>query len=268
MPKLQDKNYLQNEQYHTEDKLRTRISLHEKFSTNKHGWFLWVFDHFPLVPNLRILELGCGPGDLWLRNIDRIPVSWQITLSDFSPGMVNQARHTLQEQSRRFSFQVIDAQSIPFKDEFFNIVIANHCLYHVPDLRKAISEIFRVLKNGGEFFAATIGSDHLVEISQLIVEFDPTLEDVFQSGERPFTLENGFSQLMKWFGNVEVKRYPDSLHITEVQPLVDYILTTVLAKKSVSKKALLGDFIAARMRVGGGAIDISKDSGIFKAVKS
>ncbi len=43
----------------------------------------------------------------------------------------------------------LDVQDMPFKDQEFDVVICNHVLEHVPDDRKAIREIFRVLGHGG-----------------------------------------------------------------------------------------------------------------------
>ncbi len=43
----------------------------------------------------------------------------------------------------------LDIQNMPFPDNKFDMVMCNHVLEHVPDDRKAISEIFRVLKKGG-----------------------------------------------------------------------------------------------------------------------
>ena len=40
----------------------------------------------------------------------------------------------------------IDIQDIPYEDDSFNIVIANHMLYHVSNVNKAIEEVYRVLK--------------------------------------------------------------------------------------------------------------------------
>ena len=50
---------------------------------------------------------------------------------------------------RDAEFAVMDAQAIEAEDSSFDLVIANHILYHVPDRRKALSEIHRVLKIGG-----------------------------------------------------------------------------------------------------------------------
>jgi SAM-dependent methyltransferase len=43
----------------------------------------------------------------------------------------------------------LDIQKMPLKDEHYDVVICNHVLEHVPDDRKAMREIYRVLKKGG-----------------------------------------------------------------------------------------------------------------------
>ena len=43
----------------------------------------------------------------------------------------------------------MDVQHIPFEDKSFDVVICNHVLEHVDDDKKALSEMFRVLKKGG-----------------------------------------------------------------------------------------------------------------------
>jgi len=126
MSKLSDQKYLLTEQYKNASNLNARFQLHERFSTNKYGWHRWVFDQLHLPPSCRILELGCGPGYLWLKNNDRIPDGWEITLSDFSPGMLQEAQQNLSPSDHPFTFEVIDAQSIPFADESFDAIIANH----------------------------------------------------------------------------------------------------------------------------------------------
>ncbi|HET7639881.1 MAG TPA: class I SAM-dependent methyltransferase, partial [Ktedonobacteraceae bacterium] len=92
MSDLIDQHYLLTDQYNNAQKLEARIQLHQRFSTNTYDWHRWVFDHLTIPPDSRILELGCGPADLWRKNADRIPENWHITLSDFSPGMLQEAR--------------------------------------------------------------------------------------------------------------------------------------------------------------------------------
>ena len=64
----------------------------------------------------------------------------------------------------------MDAQDIPFEDDTFGCVVANHMLYHVPDLDKGLAEIRRVLKPGGKLYAATNGEAHMLELEAFVVE--------------------------------------------------------------------------------------------------
>src|SRR5262249_53703644 len=148
-------------------------------------------DQFKIAPQSRILELGCGPGPLWLQNIQRIPASWAITLSDFSPGMLDEARRNLAASGRPFSCEVIDAQSIPFADASFDAVIANHMLFYVPDRPKALAEIRRVLRPGGYFYASTVGESHLREMGALMRRFDSQSVFGIERFDESFSLENG-----------------------------------------------------------------------------
>src|SRR4051794_33286592 len=95
MPRISDQTYLLSQQYNNASNLEARIALHARFSTNTYGWFRWLFDHIHLPPHSRILELGCGTGRLWLESADRIPEGWNVTLSDFSPGMGQEAQQNL-----------------------------------------------------------------------------------------------------------------------------------------------------------------------------
>lgn len=165
MSRATDQNYLR-EQYQDASKLDARIALHRRFGTGGTDWHRWVFDQFALPPDARVLELGCGTGLLWVRNLDRLPDGWRVTFGDFSPGMVAQARQSLADDPR-FAFEQFDAQAIPFVGGTFDAVVANHMLYHVPDRQAAYAEVRRVLKPGGWFYAATNGRDHMRQLKEL-----------------------------------------------------------------------------------------------------
>src|SRR5215216_2138379 len=217
MSKFRDQYYLKTDQYRDSSNLDARVLLHQCFSVNPYGWFKWVFDTFLNLPeDAKILELGCGPAYMWKENISRIPAGWRITLSDFSPGMLDTAWRNLVITGRNFQFKEIDAQSIPFEDETFDAVIANHMLYHVPDRSKAITEIRRVLKSDGHLFATTVGQNHLKKIANWTRQVNPGT-DVSSFGSS-FTLENGFELFQQFFPQVTQSRYPDSLQATEIKP--------------------------------------------------
>ena len=118
-----------------------------------------MMDHFvDLPPNARILELGCGPASTWASQMNRIPAGWQILLI-FRRGWLE--KRATQWMGKALRVANHDAQAIPFPTGYFDGVIANHMLYHVPDLGKAMAEIRRVLKPGGVLFAATNGLRHM-----------------------------------------------------------------------------------------------------------
>lgn len=74
-----------------------------------------------------------------------------------SEGMVDIIRNNYSKYNN-VSFKQIDIQDINFLDETFDIIIANHMLYHIPDLQKALHEVKRVLKAVGKFYSTTNGN--------------------------------------------------------------------------------------------------------------
>jgi len=266
MSRFSDQEYLKNDQYKDSSNLDARVAIHKRFSMNPYGWMNWVFDHLLKLPEgAEILELGCGPGYLWQENIRRIPAGWRVTLSDLSPGMVDAAWRNLVITGRAFQFKEIDAQSIPFEEGSFDAVIANHMLYHVPDRQKGLAEIRRVLKSNGHLFAATIGKTHLKEISNWIRRVNPGTD--FISFGSPFTLDNGFDQLNQFFPQVMLTRYPDRLQVTEVKPIIAVIRSSIHAPEILEEELIKLENELEQELKEKGKIFISKDSGLFEAVK-
>jgi ubiquinone/menaquinone biosynthesis C-methylase UbiE len=267
MAKFTDPTYLQTDQYRDASNLNARITIHQRFSTNPQGWFPWVWDVLTSLPTkAKVLELGCGSGALWMACPERIPAGWSITLSDFSAGMLDSAWRNLVTLGHGFKFEQIDAQSIPYADETFDIVIANHMLYHVPDRPKALSEIRRVLKQGGYLVATTVGEAHLRELGGWLRRADPEYEIARPTSA--FNLGSGAAQLAPFFAPVTMSRYPDTLRVTDVDLLMAYI-------RSFPKASELSETSLAEVRremeaelQAKGAILVTKDSGLFLARKS
>ncbi len=275
--KFTDREYLRTRQYADDRNLQARIALHRRFSTNAYGWFQWYLDQVSLPPAARILEVGCGPAALWQDVLPRLPEGWRITLSDLSLGMVRTARANLPAHSPLFRFAVNDAQSLPYPEGYFEAVFANHMLYHVPDLPRALREIRRVLKPGGCLYAATNGERHMEAIEvfgrAFAREAGVPLEEGFSNRNLHFSLENGAEHLRPYFASIERRDYPDALEVTEAGPLAAYLLSTTSAvarldsdQRSSIEEALLAfarQYIAAR----GGSLHVAKATGVFIARK-
>jgi SAM-dependent methyltransferase len=237
-------------QYATADNLRARIALHTAFSTNPR-WAEWLFERQAPGPGARILDVGCGPATLWRANRDRIDPSWSLTLADFSPGMIDAARRELEE---RAAYVVADAQELPFAADSFDVVVANHMLYHVPDRPRAFAEIRRVLVSDGAFHASTIGRGHLAELAALVSGWD------LDRYADAFGLETGPQQLRHFFGDVRVERFEDGLAVTEAEPVLAYIRSSerYQGEDLSGARTTVEDAIAHR-----GAFTIAKRQGVI-----
>jgi SAM-dependent methyltransferase len=242
-----DREYLREKQYRDDSNLRARIELHRRFSTNPQPWHRWVFEQFEFPAEASLLEVGSGPGELWLQNADRIPEGWSLTLADLSTGMLQKARDALGE---RAAYEVADIQELPFASESFDGVVANHMLYHVADRPRAFAEVARVLRPAGLFYASTNGRDHLKEIRELY------------RGQEPwgFRLEEAGDEIGAVFTDVRLRLFEDSLEVTEVDPLVAFVHSLDPGVEGFEET------VRARIE-SEGAFHVTKSGGLFSARK-
>ncbi|MDY2730844.1 MAG: methyltransferase domain-containing protein, partial [Erysipelotrichaceae bacterium] len=213
------------DQYKNSKNIDIRINLHDKYSSNPKGWFKWLFEQYDIKPGMRILEIGSGNGKLWKINEDRIDKSLKITVSDISSGMVNDARDNLRGIDN-IEFKCFDCLSIPFDDDSFDIVIANHVMFYVSDIDKALKEIKRVLKKEGVFYCSAYGKNHMKEITDLVKEYDSRIVLSKINLFDVFGLENGKEILSRVFDDTEIRRYEnDSLIVDNPDDIEAYILS-------------------------------------------
>ena len=263
---INDPRYLKKYQYRDSANLSSRITIHMLYSTGKQTWADYVFEQLQPLADERILELGCGPAAQWQTNLKRLPVGTRLMLSDLSIGMVKEARHALTTVGKA-GFLNQEAQTLAFPAEVFDVVIANHMLYHVPVPTRAIQEAARVLKPGGRLIAATNGARHMAELDVLLHEFEPRFE-AETAMSRPFSLENGREQIKPYFGSVELIPYESDLWVTDAEPLADYVFSTPTGQIWFCKDQI-GDMSAFFQRKidRDGGIFIHKSSGIFRATQ-
>jgi len=209
--------------YVDNDSLSTRLGFHDKYSVNGYGFRNWTFDQYEFHDGMAVLELACGTGGIWAGRESRIPGGVKIILSDLSPPMVDKASELLADVPL-FSFERIDINNIPHADGSFDAVIANHMLYHVPDINAALSEVNRVLTDDGVFYATTLGKNSLKELRDIYRKLEGRASFSY-SEDVSFTLENGASYLQKHFGRIEKREYVDSLRVTDAGDLIDYIMS-------------------------------------------
>ncbi len=253
---LNQKNTVQ-EQYRTSDNLSRRISIHEKYSTNKQGFGNWIFSHYDFGADSRILELGCGTGNMWKGRLPLQGEDLTLVLTDFSPNMVSDAKALLGEQDN-VSYREVNIEDIPYADASFDRVIANMMLYHVPDLDRGLSEVGRVLSQDGCFYCATYGENGIMPfIAGLLKEYGVT-----DTTNKNFTLQNGGGILGRYFSDVQRFLYEDSLAVTDVEDLLDYVYSlTNMSFIAQVERNVLKEVLEKEMS--DGVLIVPKEYGMF-----
>ncbi|MDE5867655.1 MAG: class I SAM-dependent methyltransferase, partial [Anaeroplasmataceae bacterium] len=228
MHEINDKEVVQK-QYENASNLNTRISIHEKYSVNKQGFGNWIASYYQISDGMRILELGCGTADMWKSNLSLLNKCSELVLTDLSKGMIETARKKIGDL-HNVTYQIVDIQDIPFESNSFDIVIANMMLQHVPDLKKGLSEVKRVLKEDGCFYCATYGEHGIAQfIADLLKSYG--VEDEVNKN---FTLQNGKQILSQYFLSIEMLEYIDSLEVTNIDDMLDY-LYSLTSMTSITK---------------------------------
>ena len=252
-------------QYQNAANISARIRLHRDYSVNQEGWFPWIMRQCDLKPGMRILEIGCGNGALWTENLSVIPSDIQVVLSDQSEGMLRDAQNALGEDTR-FSYQKFDCHEIPFREETFDLVIANHVLFYCENIPQVLSQCQRVLRKDGRMVCSTYGRQHMKEITELVQAFN---KEIVLSAEvlyDRFGLENGEEQLEAFFPRVQLFRYEDAIEISEAEPLISYILSCHGNQNQLllDRYKDFKEFVTAQVAAG---FHITKDAGLFVCSK-
>ena len=111
----------------------------------------WYKQKTLLEPGARILEVGCGRCAGARLLLEEFAPAVLHAL-DLDPLMIRQAREYLSADLSQVFPYVGDAIRLPYPDAALDAVFAFGVLHHVPDWRRALAEISRVLKPGGRYF--------------------------------------------------------------------------------------------------------------------
>ena len=94
-----------------------------------------------------VLEIAAGTG----RNLSFYPPSVRLTMTEFTPAMLEIALQRQAELGREAELREGDAQQLDLPDESFDTVVCTLGLCTIPDDRAAVREVRRVLRPGGRF---------------------------------------------------------------------------------------------------------------------
>jgi SAM-dependent methyltransferase len=216
-----DQQYLRDVQYGTGVKLDARSYLHRTFATSPTPLAHFEAALIDWSEVKSVLECGCGTGRFW--DNDNLPRAMAMTLTDLSPGMVDEAVARAQQGGYAdVTGRSCDVQALPFEDESFDVVVANHMLYHVPDPDRGVAEIARVVRQDGVVLAATNGYGHMREINDAIAEvFGGHGEGLYEV----FGIDTGEARLREQFATVVWHAFDNDLLVDDPAAVVAYGLS-------------------------------------------
>jgi ubiquinone/menaquinone biosynthesis C-methylase UbiE len=114
----------------------------------------------------KIFVLGCGTGNLLL-HYALLGKAKEYYGIDISPGMIDICRKNAQALNKEIFVKVADAEDLPFEDGSFDAVVGHAILHHIPDVDRALREVYRIMKPGG----FCIFSEPTMKGSRIILSF-------------------------------------------------------------------------------------------------
>jgi SAM-dependent methyltransferase len=119
-----------------------------------------------------------------------------------------------------------DIDHLPFRQSTFDLVFANHVLYHLRDIARGIDELARVLRPTGRFVATTNAGEAHVPVIRLHREIAARTGFGSETDTSPFSMENGAAILGAHFDHVETHVFTSANHYASEQALADAYATT------------------------------------------
>lgn len=120
-------------------------------------------------PGQRVLDLAGGTGDLARRFIKRVGPQGQVCLADINAAMLKQGRDRLTDQGiiNNINYLQVDAETLPFVDNYFDCICIAFGLRNVTNKRAALSSMWRVLKPGGQLLVLEFSKPALTALNAI-----------------------------------------------------------------------------------------------------
>jgi SAM-dependent methyltransferase len=215
-----DRDHLTGRHYANEDLFAIRVATHQRYTIPPVDFIRWVLDLIPWQGHEQVLDVGCGNGQYIEPLAGRLAGGGRYLAGDLSWGML----HDLTKNSPAVN---LDAAALPVPERSCDVIMANHMLYHVPDIDRAVAECYRALRRGGRLLATTNSRATMAELRTLIYEGCDRLGApqaiTWHHDALRFSLENGQALLARRFDQVERHVLHTALVFPEPAPLLAYI---------------------------------------------
>lgn len=206
-----------------------RYSLYERYGTSRQRWHEWLFDRLLLKPGLRVLDVGCGHGNVWHKNWTRIPRGCRITLLDKEMRGLQYLHGIYQERQGElapetcFSFFCEDAERWECTEAGYDLILAGHLWSYIREKEGLLGRLHRGLTEGGRLVSTFTSQVSVRDVNRIL---EPVLGrrvlGAYEERRQTFMaqMEGLFAGE---FGRVSQMVFHNSLRIEQPEKLFRYL---------------------------------------------
>lgn len=228
-----------------------RYSLYERYGTSGQRWHEWLFKRLPLGPGMRVLDVGCGHGNVWHGSWREIPEGCQITLLDketdglqYLHGIYLERRREL-AQGAAFVFLCEDAEEWECPKERYDLIVAGHLWSYIREKEGLLRKLRQGLTEGGRLVSTITSQVFAKDVNRLL---EPVLHrrvlEIYEERKQVFMaqMEGLFNGE---FDEVSRMTFHNCLRIDQPEELLRYLCnldgeleTRIRAKEQEVRKYL------------------------------
>lgn len=206
-----------------------RYGLYERYGTSRQRWHEWLFDRLLLKPGMRVLDVGCGHGNVWHSSWRKIPEGCRITLLDkemkvlrFVHGFYQERQGELAE-GVSLSFLCEDAEKWECPRAGYDLILASHFWSYIQDRERLLGKLHRGLAEGGRLISTFTSQVSVQDVNRIM---EPVLGrrvlEPYEERKQAYIarMEELFN---REFGRVSRMTFHNSLRIGVSEELLRYL---------------------------------------------
>lgn len=160
----------------------------KKVAPRRFSQFLTLVHELDLKGHEKVLDIGSGPGELSIQIANRLEAGGFLHGIDLSPRMIRLAKKIAAAHgSHNVAFGKGDALNLRFVNNTFDVVVSSNAFPWVPDRKRFLREVYRVLKPGGCFGLVALSNKCYREFTEAFKRVSENNPGLFPDG-RPFEI--------------------------------------------------------------------------------
>ena len=151
-------------------------------------WKEVLIDFLSPREDTHILDVAGGTGDVARRFLKRIKGNGFATVSDPNEYMIEEGKKNLKFKNK-IEWVVAPAENLPFADDTFDAYLVSFGVRNFSDIKRSLSEAYRVLKPGGKFFClefSKVENKTVSSIYNMYSSIIPVIGKVIVGDEEPY----------------------------------------------------------------------------------